>query len=100
MFIFPVLLIVFFSFAVSPEKVMAEENEEVSVHEERMALFKKTEALTQIPWYYFAAIENYERNINKEEDEEEVINIEFEPEAWFGAGNVSMLSDEYVITVH
>jgi murein DD-endopeptidase MepM/ murein hydrolase activator NlpD len=91
---FTILLLVFLPFT----KADAEESDD-SIHEERMALFKKTEALTQIPWYYFAAIENYERNI-KDEDEEQMINIEFEPEYWFGAGNSSMLTDEHVITVH
>jgi len=97
--LFSMLLLIFTSLVTSPGKISAEENED-TVYEERMALFKKTEALTQIPWYYFAAIENYERNINKEEDEEEVINIEFEPEVWFGPGNISMLTEEHVITMH
>jgi len=93
--IFTMVLLMFLPFT----EANAEESED-SIHEERMALFKKTEALTQIPWYYFAAIENYERNINKEEDEEQVINIEFEPEDWFGAGNISGLTEEHVIAIH
>jgi hypothetical protein len=98
-FISSILLVVCFSFTASSESVNAEENDD-SVHENRMALFKKTEAITQIPWYYFAAIENYERNINKEEDEEQVINIEFEPEVWFGPGNSSMLTEAHAIAIH
>ncbi|OZU88854.1 peptidase M23 [Virgibacillus indicus] len=73
----------------------AEEAEE-DIHKERMALFKKTEALTQIPWYYFAAIENYERNMKKEDDGE-LISIAVPPELWFGLGNSSMIKDEKII---
>lgn len=62
-----------------------------------MALFKKTEALTQIPWYYFAAIDNYERNIKKESDSEQVISITIPSEMWFGLGNSSLIKDENMI---
>ena len=72
------------------------ENEE-SVYDKRMALFKKTEALTQIPWYYFAAIDNYERNIKSSDEPEQVISIEFASELWFGPGNSSQITDETII---
>ncbi|GGJ62497.1 M23 family metallopeptidase [Virgibacillus salexigens] len=72
-------------------------NAEESVYDERMALFKKTEALTQIPWYYFAAIDNYERNIKKNADDEKVVSIDVPPELWFGLGNSSMIHDERLI---
>lgn len=72
------------------------ENEE-SVYDKRMALFKKTEALTQIPWYYFAAIDNYERNIKSSDEPEQVISIGFASELWFGPGNSSQITDVTII---
>ncbi|WP_117148916.1 MULTISPECIES: M23 family metallopeptidase [Paraliobacillus] len=56
---------------------------------EKMALFKKTEALTQIPWYYLAAINQYEKNIEKETDPKKRIKIKFSEESWFGIANPS-----------
>lgn len=67
--------------------------EEETIYDQRMALFKKTEALTQIPWYYFAAIDNYERNIQNSDEPEKVISIELQPELWFGPGNSSQQKD-------
>lgn len=70
---------------------------EDNIYNQRMALFKKTEALTQIPWYYLAAIDNYERNIKQDNDSEQVISIVISPETWFGLGNSSMIQDERFI---
>lgn len=78
------------------EAVHAEEEEE-DIYDERMALFKKTEALTQIPWYYLAAIDNFERNIQENDNDEQVISIDISPEIWFGIGNSSMIKDERII---
>nr|WP_245975330.1 M23 family metallopeptidase [Oceanobacillus chungangensis] len=72
--------------------------EEESIYDKRMALFKKTEALTQIPWYYFAAIDNYERNIKDSSEPEQVISITFPSESWFGIGNPSSNMDVRSIT--
>ncbi|WP_425542114.1 M23 family metallopeptidase [Virgibacillus salarius] len=71
--------------------------EEKTIYDKRMALFKKTEALSQIPWYYFAAIDNYERNKKQDSDDEKVISIEVPPELWYGLGNSSMIKDERLI---
>ncbi|WP_102028535.1 M23 family metallopeptidase [Salirhabdus sp. Marseille-P4669] len=55
---------------------------------ERMALYKKTEALTQIPWYYFAAIDQYEHNVNDEEaSKTDIIGITIPLEKWNGIAN-------------
>ncbi|WP_042222679.1 M23 family metallopeptidase [Oceanobacillus manasiensis] len=75
--------------------VHAESDEDI--YKERMALFKKTEAISQIPWYYFAAMDNYERNIQKE-DKGKVISIEVPAELWFGLGNSSLIKEESIIT--
>lgn len=64
-----------------------------------MALYKKTEALTQIPWYYIAAIDQYERNINKDSEEEKVISININADLWFGNGNSTKNTDEEIITI-
>ncbi len=65
-------------------------NEEHNLHE-KMALFKKMEALTQIKWYYFAAVDQYERNLrslNKELPEANGnIAIYYSPEEWAGPLN-------------
>ncbi|MYL46046.1 peptidoglycan DD-metalloendopeptidase family protein [Virgibacillus halodenitrificans] len=78
----------------SPKDAFAAESD---IYEKRMALFKKTEAISQIPWYYFAAMDNYERNIQKEDDDQ-LISISFDPEIWFGPGNSLMIQDEKIIT--
>lgn len=60
-------------------------------HEERMLLYKKMEALTQIKWYYFAAVDQYEQNVRnaKKDISEETgqIAIYYSPEEWVGPLN-------------
>ncbi|AXI11177.1 peptidase M23 [Oceanobacillus zhaokaii] len=73
--------------------------EEESIYDQRMALFKKIETLTQIPWYYFAAIDNYERNIKDSSEPEQVISITIPSEIWFGIGNPSSNIDERAISL-
>ncbi|MFD0952829.1 M23 family metallopeptidase [Virgibacillus natechei] len=73
------------------------EDDEEDIYDERMALFKKTEALTQIPWYYFAAIDNFERNIKENDDDEQVISIDIPADRWFGIGNSAMIKDKRII---
>lgn len=60
--------------------------------EERFALYKKTAAITNVPWHILAAFDQYERNINKVDDEE-LVGIEFPEELWYGAGNVEKDND-------
>lgn len=78
--------------------VHAEETEE-DVYQERLALYKKTEALTQIPWYYIAAIDQYERNVKKSDEEETVISIKVPEEKWFGLGNLSQIKSAHIINL-
>jgi murein DD-endopeptidase MepM/ murein hydrolase activator NlpD len=58
---------------------------------ERMKLYKKVETVTQIPWYYLAAIDQYERNIRQVRRDlpkpTSVIAIYFRPEQWAGFAN-------------
>ncbi|HLR64166.1 MAG TPA: M23 family metallopeptidase [Pseudogracilibacillus sp.] len=53
------------------------------------ALFLKTEANTQVPWYYIAALYQFEKNI----DNDHV----FTPEQWYGIHNVWQEEHESVI---
>lgn len=75
------------------QEILAEEQ----LYDERMALYKKTEALTQVPWYYIAAIDQYERNSNKDNSEEKVVSIKIPDELWYGLGNSSLIKDEDII---
>ena len=94
-FLLTILLCFLFS-----TNIHAEENEEKeeTIYKERMALYEKTEALTQIPWYYIAAIDQYERNTQKESDEEQTISINIADDLWFGIGNSTKHMDEEIIT--
>lgn len=79
-----------------PTNVSAK-SDSADIYKVRMALYKKTEALTQIPWYYIAAIDQYERQIQKDLAEDQIISIRFAPEIWYGPGNQSM--EEKAITI-
>lgn len=94
--IYKSLFILVISFFLLSPAVSAEDNS--NIDQERMALYQKTEALTQIPWYYLAAIDQYERNIKKGENDDARISIAFTPEKWFGAGNTTQNKDEEIIT--
>jgi peptidoglycan LD-endopeptidase LytH len=60
-------------------------------YQERMNLYKKVETVTLIPWYYLAAVDQYERNIRQVRKDlpkaESVIGIYFTPEKWAGSTN-------------
>src|SRR5699024_11954168 len=57
----------------------------------------KTEALTQLPWYYLAAIDQYERHIKTNDTEKQLTSIDIPEEEWFGAGNQKHHKDERII---
>lgn len=65
----------------------SEVHAEQSIYEERLALYMKTEALTHVPWYYIAAIDQYERNIQTPVPTDSLISIEYTPLLWYGVGN-------------
>jgi len=79
-------------------KIIAEENND-NIYSKRMALYKKTEAITQVPWFYIAAVDQYERQILDVDNskDEPLISIQISPEVWFGPGNSSLVMDEFVI---
>lgn len=64
------------------------------MYKKRLELYKKTEAVTLIPWYYLAAIDQYERNIkNLSTEEEGLVSISLLQDEWFGIGNFSKTKD-------
>lgn len=57
---------------------------------EKKQLFEMMETLTQIPWYYLAAIDQFEQNIRqskKEVDQKPFISVHIPKEWWVGAIN-------------
>jgi peptidoglycan LD-endopeptidase LytH len=65
--------------------------QEMDPYQLRMELYKKVETITQIPWYYLAAIDQYERNIRQVRRDlpkpDGIIGILFRPEEWAGLTN-------------
>lgn len=78
-------------FFISTYAVRDAEAKELNPYGERMKLYKKVETVTQIPWYYLAAIDQYERNIRQVRRDlpkaESVIGIYISPEKWAGLTN-------------
>src|SRR5690625_5088300 len=91
------LIMFFLIFLISfqPVKIFAEETKDI--YKERLALYKKTEALTQIPWYYIAAVDQYERNIQTDLPSDQLVSINIQEETWFGPGNTSFVMEEHII---
>ncbi|WML46416.1 M23 family metallopeptidase [Neobacillus sp. PS3-40] len=71
-------------------------------YQKRMELYKKVEAITQIPWYYLAAIDQYERNIRQVRRDlpktDGIIGIFVNQEKWAGLTNPNP-SDENPATI-
>lgn len=79
---------------VIPSSILAAKKEDFSSDElakERMALYLKTEAETNIPWYYFAGVDSYERGLRQARkdlpEEEGLIAIYYSEEEWVGSLN-------------
>ncbi|RBP05438.1 murein DD-endopeptidase MepM/ murein hydrolase activator NlpD [Rossellomorea aquimaris] len=69
----------------------AEKLTDEQIHTKRMELFQKSAALTHIPWYYLAAVDQYERSLRfarkDREKSSSLISIYMEPEKWVGPLN-------------
>ncbi len=67
------------------------EMDQKQIYEERMLLYKNVETVTHIPWYYFAAVDQYERSLRRSRKDlpkaEGLIAIYFKPEIWSGTLN-------------
>ena len=91
-------LSVFFLFFLCTTSLFAKE--ETELYDKRLQLYKKYEATSFIPWYYLAAIDQYERNIHPTCAKKwPVISICFDERAWVGPlnpnekdGNLSSIS--------
>ena len=73
--------------------VAAEQKEEALLAQKREELYRRMETLTHIPWYYIAAMDRYEKNIqrkSKEKNEfqnDRVTAITISPQVWSGGFN-------------
>ncbi|WP_066399515.1 M23 family metallopeptidase [Cytobacillus eiseniae] len=80
----------FFSFICYSTGQAAETNE-TSIYDQRMELYKRVELVTNIPWYYLAGIDQYERNVRQSRRDlpkaEGITGIYFKPEIWAGPLN-------------
>ncbi|MBN6889091.1 peptidase M23 [Cytobacillus horneckiae] len=67
-----------------------------------MALYKQVESVTNIPWYFLAAVDQYERNVRQSRRDlpkaEGITGIYFKPEEWVGLLNPK-LDDENPETI-
>lgn len=59
-FLFLVLILFLF---IPSHKIDAKETSPEEMYTQRMDLYKKTEAISGVPWYFIAAIDQYERSI-------------------------------------
>ncbi|MDX8360855.1 M23 family metallopeptidase [Cytobacillus sp. IB215316] len=86
-----VLLIIFAILFTETYVVHAEEKNVQQTYNERMGLYKKFEAVTQIPWYYLAAVDQYERNVRRIRrdipDDEGIIGVYINSDMWTGPLN-------------
>lgn len=94
-YVLSIIIVAFLLFIAPPVELRAENDH--NIHEERLALYNKTETLTQIPWYYFAAIDQYERNIQTNKTDDKLISIHFPLDQWYGIGNKDHLSSQTMI---
>ncbi|UTR16949.1 M23 family metallopeptidase [Salipaludibacillus sp. LMS25] len=73
------------------------------LYRQRMALYLKTEAETSIPWYYFAAVDSYERGLRRAKKklpkEEGLIAIHIPKEKWIGEMNPN-LDDQQLSSIN
>ncbi|WP_099352669.1 M23 family metallopeptidase [Fredinandcohnia onubensis] len=85
-----IVVVICLLFTCMPLDASANEDQQ-KVFQERMNLYTKMETVTQIPWYYYAAIDQYERSIRRSRKdipkETGLIGIYIKPESWAGALN-------------
>lgn len=80
----------------STANVQAQQGES-DIYQQRMELYKRVETVTSIPWYYLAAIDQYERNVRSARRDipkaTGITGIYFKEEEWVGPLNPN-LKDE------
>lgn len=86
-----IIALILCSFLLSSFDIRAQAAGEEEHLQERMELFKKMEAATQIPWYYLAAVDQYERSLRFARKDlpkpENPISIYFPASEWAGPLN-------------
>jgi murein DD-endopeptidase MepM/ murein hydrolase activator NlpD len=91
----------FLLFFTSSLAVRDAQAQEPDPYQERMKLYKKVETITQIPWYYLGAIDQYERSIRQVRRDlpkpDSTIGIYFRPEEWAGLTNPNPLEENPAI---
>ncbi|RKD21727.1 peptidase M23 [Ammoniphilus oxalaticus] len=69
----------------------AQETEQTDPAQQKLDLFHQMEMLTNVPWFYLAAMDQYEKNIrpSQQEDKEkkQLLSIQIPPEEWVGPQN-------------
>ena len=91
--VLPIFLFLFFCHT---QQLLAAETPDDIINK-KMALYKKTEAVTQVPWYYLAAINQYEKNIQKTVDQNKLVFITIPEDQWFGIANPSKNTNSKII---
>lgn len=86
------ILLLLFCLSIDPDLTKANtQKKPEDIYNERLALYKKVEAITQIPWYYLGAIDQYERSTRRARKdipkEQGFIGIYFSPRQWAGPLN-------------
>ena len=86
------LLLSICAYSSSPHSTeAANANDEQELINRRMELYKRVEASTQLPWYYIAAFDQYERSIrlarNDLSDPTGTLSIMIPPDKWCGLAN-------------
>ncbi|ENH95926.1 L-Ala-D-Glu endopeptidase [Gracilibacillus halophilus YIM-C55.5] len=76
------IVILFFSILLL-NTTIAYAKEEVDSNQSKIEFYKQMQALTFIPWYYFAAIHQYEKNIHTE-DSDDSFGIQIPNQKWYG----------------
>jgi peptidoglycan LD-endopeptidase LytH len=78
------------------------ETDQQTIYAKRLELYKEVEAATQIPWYYMAAVDQYERSLRQSRRDlpkaEGFTGIYYKPEEWVGPLNPN-LEDENPMSI-
>lgn len=86
-----ILIVVCLCALLSTPTLAQKEMSNQEIYDARMELYLKYEAVTQVPWYYLAAIDQYERSIQRArkdlEEREGLIAITYPKHLWAGALN-------------
>lgn len=78
------------------------ETDQQAIYAKRLELYKEIEAATNIPWYYMAAVDQYERSLRQSRRDlpkaEGLTGIYYKPEEWVGPLNPN-LEDENPLSI-